>query len=393
MHMATNNSYLTQYKKSLQDYLGVNEVYLFWKARVALYGLLKAMDVKAGDEVIIPAYTCVVVPNAVIYLGAKPVYVDIDLSTFNANYELIEQAITEKTKVIICQNTYGLSSSTDKIAKLAKDKGLFSIEDCTHGFGGTFEGVQNGLTCDAAIYSTQWNKPFSTGVGGFAICKADTVKNKLDQFEQGLTKPSKKDQFTLTALIFARKYFLNKTTYWQLLKLYRWLSSKNLVIGSSSAEEIDSIEIPDSYFQGAAAIQAKTGIKNLKDLDKLLSMRKASARKFTDFLKKEGKNHVNDGLFSNHSFLKYPLLVKDRQQFMKLAEKRKISLGDWFTSPLHPVSTNLSLWHFESKKYPNGIRAANEVVNLPTDVTGIELERVLTFLSEHSDLICKDLNT
>ena len=70
-----NNSKSSQYKASLQEYLGSGEVYLFWKARVALYGLLKSAGVKAGDEVIMPAYTCVVVPNAVIYLGAKPIYV------------------------------------------------------------------------------------------------------------------------------------------------------------------------------------------------------------------------------------------------------------------------------------------------------------------------------
>jgi len=390
--MATNNTHLAKYKHNLQGYLGSGDVYLFWKARVALYGLLKSLGVKPDDEVIMPAYTCVVVPNAVIYLGAKPIYVDIDLSTFNADFSLIEQAITEKTKAIICQNTYGLSSSTDKIAQLARSKGLFSIEDCTHGFGGDFDDVKNGLTCDAAIYSTQWNKPFSTGVGGFAICKDLEVEQKFAEFEKNLAKPSMKDQLSLSLLLFARKYFLHEVTYWQLVKLYRWLSSKNLVVGSSNAEEIDSVEMPYNYFQGAASVQAKTGNKALKNLDKLLLMRKVSARQYTDFLKKISKHHVTDDLFSNHSFLKYPLLVKDRERFMDIAEKSRVSLGDWFTSPLHPVKTSFNLWQFEPDNYPNGVRAAKEVVNLPTDIEGKALKRVLTFLEENADLICEDLN-
>ena len=69
--------YQEKFKTGLQNYLKINpnNITLFWKGRVALYAILKAFDVKDGDEVILPAFTCVVVANAVIYLGAKPVYV------------------------------------------------------------------------------------------------------------------------------------------------------------------------------------------------------------------------------------------------------------------------------------------------------------------------------
>ena len=67
-----------------------------------------------------------------------------------------------------------------------------------------------------------------------------------------------------------------------------------------------------------------------------------AARRYTNFLKESGKNHVDRKWFSNHSFLKYPLLVERREEFMLLAEKNRIEHGDWFMSPLHPVKGDLS---------------------------------------------------
>ena len=148
-----------EYKQVLSTSLGtdIEQIFLYWKGRVALYALLKAMNIKPGDEVIVPAYTCVVVPNAILYLGAIPVYVDIDPGTFNANIDQIKKAITNKTKVIICQNTFGLSSHLEELVAIAKTYNLFTIEDCTHGFGGTYNGKPNGSFCEAALFSTQWN--------------------------------------------------------------------------------------------------------------------------------------------------------------------------------------------------------------------------------------------
>ena len=81
----SKNKTESRYKDLLNQYLmsGSESIFLYWKGRVALYAILRAMGVGEGDEVIIQGYTCVVVVNAVIYLGAKPIYVDIDQHTFN----------------------------------------------------------------------------------------------------------------------------------------------------------------------------------------------------------------------------------------------------------------------------------------------------------------------
>ena len=131
-----------QFKKQLAGHLSAEtrNIFLFWKGRVALYAILKAIGVKEDDEVILPAFTCVVAVNPIIYSGAKPVYVDIDPTTYNIDTSEIEESITEKTKVIMAQNTFGLAPDLDRIFEVANKYNLIVIEDCAHGVGGVYKG-------------------------------------------------------------------------------------------------------------------------------------------------------------------------------------------------------------------------------------------------------------
>lgn len=372
-----------EFKNQLSHTLKNSNIYMYWKGRVALYALLKAMGVGDGDEVIIPAYTCVVVPNAILYLGAKPVYVDINHETYNSDPINFKGAITNKTKVIILQNTYGLSSNLEEIIYLAKQNNLFTIEDCTHGFGGEYNGHPNGTYCDSAFYSTQWNKPFSTGIGGFALVNNLKLIEQLEVVNLDLLTPSLRETASLRIQLIARKYLLNNATYWIALKLYRFLSANSVILGSSSGEEINTTRLPKNYFKSMSKTQSNAGIKALRQLEKTISRRKENGHKYTVFLKQNKKQYVAPALHTNHSFLKYPLLVTNRKKFLVLAEKNNIMLGDWFTSPIHPVKQNLQEWMFEPKNYPVATKIASKVVNLPTDINPKELKRVLNFLSDH----------
>jgi perosamine synthetase len=373
-------------KQKLAQYLG-NRQYIFfhYKGRVSLYAILKAMGVGKGDEVIIPAYTCVVVPNPILYTGAKPVYVDIDPDTYNLNVDLLENAITSKTKAIVCQNTYGLSSGIEEILDIAKKHKLYTIEDCTHGFGGQYHGKPNGTYCDASFFSMQWNKPLSSGVGGFALINNRQLIEPMQQLDEKKIPVSFREKLNLKLLYFVRRYLLNDTSYFMFVKLYRWLSKHNFVVGSSSGEELSTVNKPRGFFKDYSNTQAKEALRNLKHFDAVLLQRKKNARIYTDFLSRTGKNHVPVDFFENHAFLKYPVKVKNRDVFFRLAEKANVPLGDWFISPIHPVKQDMTPWCFDAEKYPVAVNMATEIVNLPTDTNTID--KVIQFLKKHIDLI------
>jgi len=367
------------------------EVFFYWKGRVALYGLLKAMGIGPGDEVLMQGYTCVVVPNAVLYLGATPVYADIDPDTYNFDLGSLRAKVSERTRVIICQNTYGLSSHLEEIEEIAREAQerfghpVYTIEDCTHGFGGSYHGKPNGISCDASFFSTQWSKPYTTGVGGFCAVHNAAVREKLKEVNRELVQPGFKEKAELKLMYFIRQYVINDFTYWPMIRVYRWMSRKNLVVGSSSGEEVTGTEMPEGFFKAQSSVQYKKGLKSLKKLDEVNRLRKRNAGIYTEFLKKQGKTSVGPELFDDHIFIRYPLLVKDREEFREKAEKAKIILGEWFEAPVYPAYASLSLWKVDERELPSAMVVCEHMVNLPTEEK--HPEKVVRFLEKHLEYI------
>ncbi|MDP1621543.1 MAG: DegT/DnrJ/EryC1/StrS family aminotransferase [Bacteroidales bacterium] len=360
-------------------------IHLYWKGRVALFAMLKAAGIKAGDEVIIPGFTCVVVPNAIIYSGAIPVYTDIQRKSLNPSFEDIRGAVTQKTRVIVLQNTFGLSSDLELITEWAAANGVLTIEDCTHGFGGKYKGRPNGTFCDAAFFSTQWNKPFSTGIGGFSAVFNTKLQESLTEVAKSLILPGWYDDAMLRGLIMSRKYLLTPATYYTLRSFYRLLSKLNLTIGSSSGDELRDPLMPVSYFKAMGKTQVNAGIHEIATLDMVLSLRKKNAAIYTHVLAEHGKYHVSPDLHQNHSFLKYPVLVTNKKKFEDCARRERVDLGDWFVSPLHPVEKDFEKWHLSVENVPVSAYIANHVLNIPTDTT--HPERVVALLEKNLDLL------
>jgi len=376
-----------KYKILIARHLGVEpeQVFLYWKGRVALYAILKSLSINAGDEIVLPGFTCVVVPNVIKYLNSKPVYVDIDSDTLNPGFNTVKKAVTSKTRVIIIQNTFGLSSDVDKISEFAKENGIITIEDCTHGFGGSFKNMPNGSYCDAAFYSTQWNKPFSTGIGGFAVINNKKLIPAIKKRDDELIRPSFIDEISLFFLNMGHKAFLHPWSYWLLRDFYRFLSTHGIVTGSSQKSELTSITIPGKYFKGISSVQAWLGLNRINEIDKIISSRIEYGKAYSKFLKEHGKIYVKEDLFIDHSFLKYPLIITDREFFKTRASKRHIPLGDWFLSPIHPVMDNFGLWDIDKELIPVAVEISQHIVNLPTE--GIDIGRVIDFMADEIDMI------
>ena len=112
--------------------------YSFWKGRVALEAILRALGLQGGDEVIVPAYTCMVVPNAIRLVGAIPVYADIGAGNYNIDPLDVEKKVTPRTRVLIVQHTYGIPANLEALASFAQKHGLHLVEDCAHVLIGSF---------------------------------------------------------------------------------------------------------------------------------------------------------------------------------------------------------------------------------------------------------------
>lgn len=132
----------------------------------ALHIAVAAMGLKLGDEVIVPAFTWISTPNVVEYMGAKPIFCDVHLNTFNINPKQIETLITPKTVGIIPVHLFGLCSDMDPILKLAQKHHLWVIEDAACAFGSWYHGHHAGTLGEIGCFSFHPRKSITTGEGG-----------------------------------------------------------------------------------------------------------------------------------------------------------------------------------------------------------------------------------
>jgi len=145
----------------------------------ALECALKALGIKPGDEVIVPAATFVATATAVILVNAIPIIVDIDPVTHNMNPDLIEAKVTDRTKAIIVTHVWGLPAPMDKIVEIARRRSLFVIEDCAHALFSTYKGRYVGTFGDVGSFSFQMSKQMALGDGGMAVTNDEKVRDEL----------------------------------------------------------------------------------------------------------------------------------------------------------------------------------------------------------------------
>jgi len=146
----------------------------------ALHIAMAALDLQPDDEVLVPAFTWISTANCVEYFKAKPVFVDVDLTTFNIDVTKIEEKITAKTKGIIPVHLFGLLADMQPIMEIAKKHNLFVVEDAACGFDSWYQGKHAGTFGEFGCFSFHPRKAITTGEGGM-ITTQDDEKAKLSQ--------------------------------------------------------------------------------------------------------------------------------------------------------------------------------------------------------------------
>jgi perosamine synthetase len=356
---------MNAFENQFNQYFQSIHAFSFWKARVALYAMLKAMGIGKGDEVILPGYTCVMDVNPIKYLGAKPIYVDIEPVTYNMDVTLLEQKITGRTKLIIAQHTYGYPCEMDAIMEIANKHNIPVIEDCCLALGSTYKGKLCGTFSKAAYFSFQWNKPFTTGLGGMGVVNDQNLADRIESLRQNeLCSPSAKTSIMLAVQRMVYRTFIYPRTTAMATSLFRWLTKKGVVVGSSGTCEFVP-EMADDFFMGMGAAQARAGLRQLKKVDKNIAHRREMRTVYDQLLTDAGFDIPKIPDYMDPVLVRYPLRVADKEKALAEAPSHGVEVGSWFECPLHPIETPMHLYDYEQGMCPVAEKASCEVVNLP----------------------------
>lgn len=145
----------------------------------ALFVTLAALGLKPGDEVITTPYSHISTANVIVHLGARPVFVDIDLETYNLDPDLIEAAVTERTAGLLPVHQVGLPADLDRIREAAGRRGLFVLEDAACALGSFYKGRPVGGGSSAACFSFHPRKLLTTGEGGMVVTDDEALAGRV----------------------------------------------------------------------------------------------------------------------------------------------------------------------------------------------------------------------
>ena len=168
-----------EFEEGIAKYLGVKYAIAVTNCTAALHLANLSTGISSGDEVLVADYTFPATGHSVCYCDATPVFVDIDLRTYNIDPKKIEAQITDKTKAIIPVHTFGQSADMDKILKIAHDHNLFVIEDAACALGAQYKNRFTGSIGDVGCFSFHARKGITTGEGGMVVTNDKKIADQV----------------------------------------------------------------------------------------------------------------------------------------------------------------------------------------------------------------------
>jgi perosamine synthetase len=177
--ISSRGEFVSRFECDFAALCGVRHGVAVCNGTAALHTALVALGVGPGDEVVMPSLTYMASANAVMYTGARPVFVDSEPRTWNLDPERVADAVTSRTRGIIAVHLYGHPADMDVLRELADDHGLFLLEDAAQAHGASYRGRPAGSLGDVAAFSFYGGKLITTGEGGMCVTDDDELAEQM----------------------------------------------------------------------------------------------------------------------------------------------------------------------------------------------------------------------
>lgn len=336
-----------------------SSISLFYNARSALYHGIRALGIGWWDEIILQAYTCVSVPNAIIATGARPMYCDIDPDTLNIDPTKIIPLITPRTKAILIQHTFGISADIKAIQKICTDHNLILIEDVCHALGAEYQWQKLGTFGDIAIFSFGRDKIVSSVNGGALLINL----NARHCEEQ--SNPWYFTSFKMTQL--PKKTIIQNLLYiilWQLCKIsYRFWIGKFLYYLSGTYHLFPTIVTSDEkacrytdFDYMMPHCLADIAYRELKRIDEYNAIRTRNTQLYQHLLPEK---NIKGWL------LRCLMLSNDIVWLAQTLKSKGILLWDRYQQVIAPRGTDYAQAGYIAWSCPIAESLASQSINLP----------------------------
>jgi perosamine synthetase len=339
------NIYNERFEKAFADYLGLNFGISLPSCTSAIHLSLLSLGIGLGDEVIVPDITWIATSAPITYIGATPVFADIDEKTWCLSAKSFEECITSKTKAVIPVDLYGNMPDMDSIRDIAKRHSIPVIEDAAEAIGSEYKGKKAGGFGDTGVFSFHGSKTLTTGEGGILVTNRDDIYRRCLFLRDHGRKPGDK-LFYNTEVAYKYK-----------------MSSMQAALGLAQLERVDEL------------VERKRQIFNwykseLADLEGIALNYEAPETNNTYWM----VSVILDKKFG---------MTKD--QLMELMSEKNIDCRPFF----HPLSSLPAYQHLEQAKQAS----ERNVVSYRLSPYGLNLPSALNLTSERVTFVCNALKS
>ena len=361
----------------------------FNRGRVALWSILRAIGIDETSEVILPAYTCETVPMAVKFAGAKCVYTDVEPGHYNVSLESVKEVLTSRSKVVICQHTYGITQPVHDWAGLVSENGILLVEDRCQMAADMSDGCSASVAGDVAYFSTHFSKPFSTGQGGLAVFSNNQMHSAVEQVRAEFPLNGERKRVHRLALqVLLYTLTVRPLTRALIGNVFRWAQRCGLIRGTISVDEYGR-QMPADYLSRSSNFQAALGIEQLQCWRENCRHRCRLTKFYMERLASLGIDVSSFRQGDNDPvLLMVPVLVNNKDEVLKRAAKRSLPVGTWFDrSPAHINPESVHLYDYQPGQCPQAERLISKEIHLLTApwVTEFHAGKAIEFIKRYAE--------
>ncbi|MGA1870322.1 MAG: DegT/DnrJ/EryC1/StrS family aminotransferase [bacterium] len=370
---------------SIKSYQGCYN-FCFFRGRVALYAILRALAIGKGDEIALQAFTCLAVPEAIMASGAKPLYIDLQKNNVNMDPNNLSKKITRNTRAIIVQHTYGIPAEMDRIIHVANKANISLIEDCCHTIYSTFHKQSIGTFGCASFYSYEWGKPIVVGIGGSAKINSSNLAAKISEDYKNFIFPKTSRILRLKLQYIAYSILFRPRFYWQMRSFYNWLGKHGIAESNYNPIKQEGLLSKDFSLR-MSAYHKKLLKKKLLRLSNITEKSKNIAFQYRNKIFSLPVSHIPASNDIDIIYARYPLLAINKHAILNAAHKANVELADWYATPIHPLKRDD--WNkvgYQEGECPNAEKLSKQIVTLPTHekVSQRDVDRTIDFLNNLS---------
>ncbi len=351
---------IEELENEFKKYLGVKHAFAFNSGRTCLMAILKSLDLEQGTEVLLQAFTCNAAVNPVIWSGLKPVYVDCDENTFNIDIEDLNRKITEKSRVVMVQHTFGIP------AEIIRENNLILIEDCAHALGAERNGQKVGSFGKAGFFSFSRDKVISSVYGGMVVTNDDELARKIKEYRDSIKPPSlfwiKQQLLHPIFMSLILPSYRIKGKY--VLVLFQWLHFMSKAVHWKEKQGKKPSYFPKKMPNALALL----ALNQFKKLERFNKHRQEIANFYFENLRNLGFELPKIPENTKPVFLRFPVKHLNAHDIIKKAWSKNLLIGDWYTSLVAPDDTDLGKVGYKFGSCPKAEKLSKQTLNLPTHI-------------------------